>query len=551
MSQPSKNPLLRFPRPLLLAPIALALSACAPEQQGVDQVKDINVNVVAAADEKYRTLPQESGGLSAPTRAIIDQAVNSYMAGRNMVGCAIGITRDHQIAYLQGYGKADKANNRPFTIATPSAIGSISKTLTALAALAMVQDQKLDLDQPLIEQMDLEPSEMPVGWGNPTLREVLAHIGGFNGAQPIWHVPTFFDEASINAWFPGVAYPGLQPRRVFESYRLEAGNWAQANLDGKPHYSNVGYTVIGALLDQRSMQADVPAAWRGYERYVWHRVGRGHVASATPTMITAALGTHFRNQDIRNLARGYHPDGSVKDLDGWGWEGPAGGWVMTIGDLSRLMLILQSDAVISKNLINTEMRHNYGPFSAGINAKAGLGLELALDGKWFGKGGGIRGYVADFQIWPRANTATQYTWGFAHVCNQGTGDRSLSALLRQIVVPIEDSVSIDKSPLPTTPGAPVDLGTQYEPMIRRLAEQYLAQTDSPEQAWQLARRELSRDPIGARMVALLERGDVQSALHLLPQWTNAKSLGWVSAAHNQHTDPEPATLRQAETVGAH
>lgn len=536
----------QIPRPLLLSSIALLIAACAPEQQGGDQVKDINVNVVASADEKYRTQPQNVGGLSAETRAIIDLEVSQYMAERNMVGCAIGITRDDQIAYLQGYGLADKASNRPYTIATPSPIGSISKTLTALGALAMVQDHKLQLDQPLLPQMQLAPNEMPIGWGNPTLREVLAHTGGFSEGAPVWHVPTFSNEASINAWYPGVAFPGLQPRRVFESYRQEPANWSppMANV---PKYSNLGYTVIGALLDRRSLDNDIPAAWRGYERYIWHRVGRGHIASATPTLITAALGTHFRNQDIKNLARGYHPNGNAMDLDGWGWEGPAGGWVMTIGDLSRLMLILQSDAVISTELIANEMRKSYGQYPQGIAAKAGLGLELATDGRWFGKGGGIRGYVADFQVWPRANSANTYTWGFAHVCNQGTSNRSLSGLLREIVVPLEDNVDIDKAPL--LPGDSVNPGATFEPLIRRMAEHYLAQAATPEQAWQLAKRDLAQDPVGSRLAALLEAGDVDGALQLLPRWRNAETLSigaksirqMIEERRQQYRNSAPAT----------
>lgn len=53
-----------------------------------------------------------------------------------------------QIAYLQAYGKADLAANRPFTIATPCPIDSIAKTLTSLGLLALVEDGKLALDEP-------------------------------------------------------------------------------------------------------------------------------------------------------------------------------------------------------------------------------------------------------------------------------------------------------------------------------------------------------------------------------------------------------------------
>ncbi|AVP98779.1 hypothetical protein C7S18_17025 [Ahniella affigens] len=530
--------------------IALALSACAPDQAGSDQVKDINVNVAAAADEKYRTLAPNAGGLKPATRAEIDQEVADYMAENNMMGCAIGITRDHQIAYLQGYGKADKATNRAFTVATPSAIGSISKTLTALGVMALAEDGELFLDQPILQQMDLLPSQMPVGWGNPTVRQVLANVGGFENVMH-WHVPTFSDEAGINAFYQIIDSPGLQPRLVYESYRHEAANWSIAKLN-KPNYSNVGFTLLGALIDQRTKKPHFPASMRGYERYVWHRVGRGHIASANPTLITAALGTHFRNQDIKNLAHGYHPDGSLLDLNGWGWEGPSGGWVMTIGDLSRLILILQSDAVIPKTKIDTEMRQNFGAYPTGINAKAGLGLELALDGKWFGKGGGIRGYVADVQIWPRANTAATYTWGIAHMCNQGTSERGLSKRLRDLLISLEDGTGFGNTPV--EPGAletTNDLATTYEPLIRRMAAQYLANAASPEQAWLLAKRDLSRDPTGALIARHLEAGDVDAALALLPRWQGAKTSAAAVEAQRLLNEAEARRREQATISTVH
>ena len=65
-----------------------------------------------------------------------------------IAGCAVAITRNNQIAYLQSYVIAAQATDRPFTIATPSPIGSISKTLTTLGLPALVEQGKLDLDTP-------------------------------------------------------------------------------------------------------------------------------------------------------------------------------------------------------------------------------------------------------------------------------------------------------------------------------------------------------------------------------------------------------------------
>jgi CubicO group peptidase (beta-lactamase class C family) len=513
------------PALFVFACVVVFLTACAPVQQGNDQSKDFNVNLVELKDAKYKTLPVAEGGLSAGMRDDIDDEVMEFMAEKEdlekglvpVSGCAIAITRNNQIAYLQAYGKADQATNRLFTIATPCAVGSISKTLTALGLMALIEEGKLDLDAPLLDQMGLLPG-VDTGWtGNPTLRDVLAHKGGFIvGTQPDWNPAAFDDGPSMAAAFPNIPFPSLQPLLVFQGYKSEAGNQSLAQM-GTLKYSNVGYSLAGALLDYRSKMGDIPAHMRGYERYVWHRVGRGS-QSAEPTMITACLATDFRISDIKNLAQGYYKTGGALNFDtlpsvGWGWEGPSGGWAMTIGDLARLMLILQSSAVISKATIDNEMRKSHGVLF-GNGTRAGLGLELDKDGNWFGKGGDILGYTADFKIWP---SSAGTNWGVAFICNQeGTG-KGLTTRLRDIVAQTTGGgFGGEDSPPNETHDPLVELAKRYEPFARQFAERYLSQAETPEAAWRQAKRELASYPNGPLLVYALERGDLATALQLLP-----------------------------------
>jgi CubicO group peptidase (beta-lactamase class C family) len=495
--------------------LAIMLSACAPVQQGNDQVKDSNINLIELKDAKYKSLPVAEGGLSAEVRSQIDDKVLEFMASKDVpiAGCAIAITRNNQIAYLQAYGLADEATNRPFTIATPGPVGSIAKTLTALGLLAMVEDGKLDLDQPLLDQMGLLPG-VDVAWtGNPTLRDVLAHKGGFIEGLPKWDA--FTDGPTMSAAFPNIPYPSLQPLLVFQGYKSNDDNQSLGQL-GTPKYSNVGYSVAGSLLDYRSKMGDIPAHMQGYERYIWYRVGRGAVATE-PTMISAALATDFRTSDIKNLPTGYDVDGSPLNFgdltsEGWGWEGPAGGWTLTIGDLARLMLILQSDAVISKATIDSQMRLDHGVlFNNGT--RTGLGLELAADASWFGKGGDILGYTADFKIWP-SNLGID--WGVAFICNQKFTGKGLTSSLRTILAanPGGTSGGVNEQPR-EVPDPMVELARQYEPLVRDFAGRYLTQ-GTPEEAWRRAKQELVTYPNGRLLVTALERGDLAGALRLLP-----------------------------------
>ena len=521
----------RFPLLLALGCVVVFVTSCAPVQVGTDQSKDFNVNLVELKDAKYKNLPVAEGGLSAEMRDEIDAEVLEFMASKPVpiAGCAIAITRNNQIAYLQAYGKADVAANRDFTIATPSAVGSISKTLTALGLMALVEDDpendgvgKLDLDTPLLDQMAVVPGVDTAWTDNPTLRDVLAHKGGFiEGTQPVWNGAAFNDGPTMAAAFPNIDFPSLQPVLVYQSYKSEAGNQLPAQL-GTPTYSNVGYSLAGALLDYRSKLSDIPSHMRGYERFIWHRVARG-TSSAEPTMITACLATDFRTADIKNLAKGYAEDGSSLSFGdwnsiGWGWEGPSGGWVLTIGDLARLMLIMQSDAVIPKATINSQMREDYGNlFNDGTDA--GLGLELADNDSWFGKGGDILGYTADFKIW---SSAIGTDWGVAFICNQRFTGKQLTGNLKDIVAGTgpggqSGGQTGEGQQQQVAPDPLVEMAKQYEPLVRQIAGRHLAQSKTPDDAWRRAKKEIGGYPNGSRLIELLERGELASALRLLPE----------------------------------
>ncbi|MDZ4813592.1 MAG: serine hydrolase domain-containing protein [Pseudomonadota bacterium] len=518
---------------------AAIMTACAPVLEGPDQCKDTNVDLLEITDAKYTNLPEVEGGLSAAKRAEIDAIVATYrnvlytangqpklVNGAPMVrdnpiaGCAIAVTRDTQVSYLQGYGFADINSLRSFTVATPSAIGSISKTLTALGTLALSKRavDPLSLDAGVLAQMQLTPL-VDVAWSEFTVRQMLGHRAGFvGGGNMVWDPLAFDDGPSIAAAFPNIERPSLRPLFVFQGYKMHAGNQPHG-IGGTVTYSNAGYSMAGTLIDYRSRQPDIPTYQQGYESYLWHTVGRGTKADA-PNMTSMCLATDFRTNDIKNLATGYDQDGSQLSYGdsskvGWGWEGPSGGWTMTIGDLARLMVILQSDAVLPKAFIDSDMRASQGLFGAN---RMGLGLELAASGSdgWFGKGGNILGYTADFKIWPSAQGPD---WGVAFMCNQsfaGPGlTRAIQSTLQGSVPGGVQSGDPGVAP-PTASPATISLVKRYESQVRGVAARYLTDAISGERAWTLAKADLTRSSAGRTLVGAIERGDYVGAARAVP-----------------------------------
>jgi CubicO group peptidase (beta-lactamase class C family) len=83
----------------------------------------------------------------APDFAAIDKFVKAEMDAQRVPGLALGIVQNDRIVHMRGFGKADHSG-RAVSPQTPFVIGSLSKSVTALAIMQLVEARKVDLDAP-------------------------------------------------------------------------------------------------------------------------------------------------------------------------------------------------------------------------------------------------------------------------------------------------------------------------------------------------------------------------------------------------------------------
>jgi CubicO group peptidase (beta-lactamase class C family) len=146
---------------------------------------------VAAAEPELRLLPPVTieGGESWS----VEERLKFY----NAPGVSIAVVEDGRIVFAKGYGFADVAKKRPVTTETLFLAGSVSKPITAIAAIDLVERGKLPLDadvNTLLRTWQLPASELtaktPV-----TLRQLFSHsagttVHGFPGYARTEPVPT-------------------------------------------------------------------------------------------------------------------------------------------------------------------------------------------------------------------------------------------------------------------------------------------------------------------------------------------------------------------------
>ena len=455
-----------------------------------DQCSNFNIFYTALVDQQY------TGNCSA-----IDDIVEAYLARPTAPqGCAIGIVYNNGIYYLKGDGKAQLVPDRNFTYATPSVVGSISKTLTALGILKLVEGGYIrDIHDPA--HLYLPPGTIIHG---PTIHQLLGHGVGIS-RDPVWHdhIVEGLDDLS------DAPHPGADYLVVMECINA----WPTTTLGaGQGAYSNTGYTILGGLIDgiTRNEIETIPAytGVEGYEQYIYRVVGED------AGMYSMCINTYWRFNDILGMATGYRANSEVEFTAAsdetprggpGGWRGPAGGWAMTIGDLCRLMIAMNTNDIVNELLMeemtsaNYELIYHDDLTPSGVIY--GLGVMKSEDsrGPYIVHLGNIDGYSARYTYWPERNL------GVAIMVNeQSTKEHPES--LRGFAVDLADLFTGFTLPCPVIAHAEIEPeNINYVNTIRAIASKNKKQYSKITNAWL---DDLTKSEDGKKMMKALETGDV-------------------------------------------
>ena len=195
--------------------LGLMLSACAP----------IKESELGRGD-----LLPESG--MAVVRAESIRLIERILEEELVPGLSVALVDAHGPVWLEGFGDADSRTGRPVAVDTVFRVGSLSKPVTALGVMQLVAEGEIDLDAPLKEQLDVfsirrhESGAMPV-----TPRQLLSHRSGL----------------------PSDLRKGMYTDAYFTQVtELLHKEYAAYHPDMVYSYSNLGYDLLGHLIEQRS-----------------------------------------------------------------------------------------------------------------------------------------------------------------------------------------------------------------------------------------------------------------------------------------------------------
>lgn len=111
----------------------------------------------------------------------IDDALNSALDEKRIVGAVIAVMKDGELAHFKPYGLANREQGKPMTEDAIFRLASISKPIVTAAAMRMIELDKFGLDTSVTDFLsDFKPKAPDGSTPTITIRHLLTHTAGLS-----------------------------------------------------------------------------------------------------------------------------------------------------------------------------------------------------------------------------------------------------------------------------------------------------------------------------------------------------------------------------------
>jgi N-acyl-D-amino-acid deacylase len=185
-------------------------------------------------------------GEAGPGLGGVDRAVIAAMRRYEIPGASLAVARNGSLVLARGYGWADREHRGPVRPETLFALASVSKSLTAVAILKLVERGAFDLDARVFDLLgDVRP--LPGDTPDPrlsriTVRHLLYHTGGWDRARS--GDPNSFSERVAERMKVPLPITPEQLTRYMMGLRLDF------DPGTRRRYSNFGYILLGMIVEK-------------------------------------------------------------------------------------------------------------------------------------------------------------------------------------------------------------------------------------------------------------------------------------------------------------
>ena len=337
------------------------------------------------------------------------------VAADDVGGIVAGVMVDGDLVWAQAFGWADRDARTPMSTASISRTGSISKSVTAVLMMRLLDEGVIGLDEPVERYLpafasvkDRRVDAQPV-----TFRHLASHTAGLI-REPQWPDAVV---GPIELW----------DKRIVESLPLTAYDTVPG---ARYQYSNIGFGTLGLALAK--------AAGRPFMEMVRTEVLEPLGMTGSEFVVAGA------KLEAR-LAAGYviGQDGSIdggqpaREHAGRGYKVPNGGVYSTVADLGRFMGAMSG--VPGLRILSEESRQEALSIQTPENPNRGYGLGFSVQIDEQGRkiashGGSVAGYTAHMAFDPKVRI------GVVLLRNYGRGSTNLGTAAQGLVAQLRSSI---------------------------------------------------------------------------------------------------------------
>jgi CubicO group peptidase (beta-lactamase class C family) len=299
-------------------------------------------------------------------RAKVEEYINLEMQKQRIPGLSLAVIKAGEIVLAEGYGLANVEHQVPVNPETIFQSGSVGKQFTATAAMVLVEEGRIKLD----DRINKYFSDAPKSWKDITVRHLLTHTAGMTSYPRDFNFRRDYTEDELLkrvALIPLAFQPG-------EKWR----------------YSNLGYLTLGVLIRK--------VTGKFYGDFIQERIFKS-LDMKTARIINEA-------DIIPNRAAGYRlVNGELKNQE---WVSPTlnttgdGALYLTAIDMAKWDAALYGEKILKKSSLEqmwTAVKLNNGqtyPYGFGWRLGEALGHRIVdHGGAWQGFTAYIRRYVDD------------------------------------------------------------------------------------------------------------------------------------------------------------
>lgn len=299
----------------------------------------------------------------------IDSITQHFYSQGNVMGFAIAVMQNEDTLYNKAFGYEDTARNTPVTTQSYFRIASVSKLIGATLILKLVDQEKLHLDDKLIDLLPDYPNK--THGEKITLRHLLSHTSGLpDYAAELDSIYIKEDRGPSKAEY----------YQFFATHELlfEPGTYWT--------YSNSGFVLLPFIIEK--------AAGKSFEQYIDEVYNESH------DLDFKLVEERFKNKEILPHLEYNRTDSTFITQKPWEWIRGDGGITTTAINLAHFPTIWADGKIISKAAFK-EMTEPI-VLQNGIETGYGLGVRTGLfeDDPVIGHTGGHHTSFAQMMYFP-------------------------------------------------------------------------------------------------------------------------------------------------------